>query len=51
MSQIVHFELRAGDADRAKRFWGGLFGWQLAPWEGGPEYHMTETGGGPGRAI
>ena len=24
---LVHFELPSEDATRAKRFWGGVFGW------------------------
>jgi hypothetical protein len=27
--EIVHFEVPASDADRASRFWGGLFGWNI----------------------
>ncbi len=46
---IVHFELPAADAERAKAFWSGLFGWRFHPWEGA-EYHMTD-GLEPGGAI
>jgi uncharacterized protein len=27
--EMVHYELQAEDADRAQRFWSGLFGWQF----------------------
>ena len=27
--EIVHFEVPASDADRASRFWSGLFGWNI----------------------
>ena len=47
--KIVHFELPAGDADRAKQFWGSLMGWGFRDMEGDVEYHMFE--GEPGGAI
>ena len=46
---LVHFELPAKDAGRAKDFWGSLFGWQFKSWDGPVEYHMvegTQPGGG-----
>jgi predicted enzyme related to lactoylglutathione lyase len=45
--KIVHFELPAGDAARAKEFWGSLMGVQFRDMEG--PYHMFE--GEPGGAI
>jgi uncharacterized protein len=50
--EIVHIELAAEDADRAQRFWGGLFGWQFAD-SGMPgmDYRMAQTGAGSGAAI
>ncbi len=48
---VVHFELPAADAGRAKEFWGGLFGWTFSGWEGPVEYYMTEAGGGPAGAT
>jgi uncharacterized protein len=48
--QMVHLEIPAGDTQKARDFWGSLFGWQWQAFEGGPnEYHMTrfsETTGG-----
>lgn len=45
---LVFFDMPTDDVDRAKRFWGELFGWQFATWPGEFEYHVasTEPGGG-----
>jgi predicted enzyme related to lactoylglutathione lyase len=48
--QLVHFELPAEDAGRAKEFWKSLFGWKFREWSGPVEYHMLE-GMEPGGAI
>jgi uncharacterized protein len=48
--QLVHFELPAQDAGRAKEFWKSLFGWKFREWTGPVEYHMLE-GIEPGGAI
>jgi len=48
--KIVHIELPANDADRAQRFYEGIFGWQFA--ESGMEgidYRMFQ--GEPGGAV
>ena len=29
MRKVVHFEIPAGDVERAKDFYGSVFGWQL----------------------
>ena len=50
MNTIVHFELPAADAARAKGFWGELLGWKFQTWEGPVEYHMLD-GAEPGGAI
>lgn len=31
MRKVVHFEVPAEDLDRAKNFYGSVFGWQLNP--------------------
>jgi predicted enzyme related to lactoylglutathione lyase len=49
--RLVHFELPAEDTERAKEFYGSLFGWSYETWEGPVEYHMTKAGGDPGGAI
>ncbi len=50
--EIVHYEIAAGDADRAVAFWGGLFGWQFGD-SGMPEidYRMAQVSEGSGAAI
>ena len=44
MSKVVHFEIPADDLDRAKSFYGSVFGWQLdtMPMPGG-EYTTVRT--------
>jgi predicted enzyme related to lactoylglutathione lyase len=50
--EIVHIEFPSEDADRAQRFWGGLFGWKFGD-SGMPgmDYRMAQTGEGSGAAI
>jgi len=50
--KLVHVEIRAGDADRAQRFWSGLFDWQISD-SGMPgmDYRMFQTGEGQGGGI
>lgn len=43
--KIVWFELPASDTQRARSFYGELFGWQFQPFEG-QDYHMTYEAGG-----
>ena len=48
---IVHFELNAKDADRAKRFYTALFGWKYRDSDmPGIEYYVID-GATPGGAI
>ena len=48
---IVHFELNAKDANRAKRFYTGLFGWKYKDSDiPGIEYYIID-GATPGGAI
>jgi uncharacterized protein len=44
MRKVVHFEIPADDIDRAKNFYGSVFGWDLqtTPMEGG-EYTVVMT--------
>ena len=44
MRKVVHFEIPAEDLDRAKSFYGSIFGWQLQtmPMPGG-EYTVVMT--------
>ena len=48
---LVHFELNAKDANRAKRFYTSLFGWKFKDSEiPGIEYYVID-GANPGGAI
>jgi predicted enzyme related to lactoylglutathione lyase len=48
---IVHFEINATDANRAKRFYSSLFGWKYKDSEiPGIEYYLID-GANPGGAI
>ena len=33
MNRVVHFEIPADDMDRAKKFYGEVFGWQIMPYD------------------
>jgi uncharacterized protein len=45
MLRPVHFEIPAEDAERAVRFYQGVFGWKFSEWEGSPQrYFVVETG-------
>jgi predicted enzyme related to lactoylglutathione lyase len=50
--EIVHIEFPSEDADRAQRFWNGLFGWEFGD-SGMPgmDYRMARTGPESGAAI
>ena len=50
--EIVHIEFLSEDADRAQRFWSGLFGWEFGD-SGMPgmDYRMARTGPQSGAAI
>jgi predicted enzyme related to lactoylglutathione lyase len=50
-ARVVHFEIHAGDLDRAQQFYEGVFGWQITRFEGVPiDYRLATTGeaGTPG---
>lgn len=42
---LIHFEIRAADADRAHGFWSSLFGWKFNAQPGDVPYTMTRAGG------
>ena len=46
MPSVVHFEIPADDVERAKRFYGDLFGWKIEKFTGPTpmEYWMVLTG-------
>jgi Bleomycin resistance protein-like N-terminal len=39
--KVVWFEIPAEEAERARSFYGDLFGWSFQPFEGPNEYHLT----------
>jgi uncharacterized protein len=41
--EINWLELPADDTTRAREFYGQLFGWRTAAWDGG-DYHVIENG-------
>ena len=45
MPKVVHFEIPADDLDRAKKFYGEAFGWDLqtSPMPGGGQYTSVVT--------
>ena len=44
MGKVVHFEIPADDVDRAKNFYGSIFGWDLQTAQmGGSEYTTVTT--------
>lgn len=42
-SPVRHFAINADDLERARRFYGEVFGWQFHAW-GPPGFYMIETG-------
>jgi predicted enzyme related to lactoylglutathione lyase len=50
MPRVVHFEIHAGDPERAVNFYQTLFDWQFQKWEGPMDYWLIITGpdGQPG---
>ncbi|HSE21288.1 MAG TPA: VOC family protein [Pyrinomonadaceae bacterium] len=44
MSRVIHFEIHAGDPDRAVKFYETLFGWTFKKWEGPMDYWLVTTG-------
>jgi predicted enzyme related to lactoylglutathione lyase len=46
MASIVWFEIPADNVERAKTFYGALFGWKIEKFPGPMEYWHVDTGGG-----
>ena len=44
MPRVVHFEIHAGDPERAVSFYEKVFGWSFQKWEGPMEYWLIVTG-------
>ena len=45
MASIVWFEIPADNVERAKKFYGGLFGWKISQMPGPTDYWHLDTGG------
>ena len=39
MAHVAHFSINADDVDRAREFYGNVFGWKFEPW-GPPGFYM-----------
>lgn len=46
MPRVVHFEIHAGDPERAIAFYRALFGWEFTRWNSELEYWLVKTGEG-----
>ena len=46
-ASIIWFEIPADKPERAREFYGKLFGWKISPFPGAavPDYHHIDTGG------
>lgn len=44
MPRVVHFEIPADDPDRAVKFYGNVFGWDIQTWGGPADYWLANTG-------
>jgi predicted enzyme related to lactoylglutathione lyase len=45
-ASIVWFEIPADNIERARKFYGELFGWKIEQFPGVPDYWHIDTGGG-----
>jgi len=43
MPHVAHFSINADSVDRARTFYGNVFGWKFEPW-GPPGFYMINTG-------
>ncbi|HEV8340207.1 MAG TPA: VOC family protein [bacterium] len=52
MARVIHFDMVADDIERAKAFYGEVFGWKFQKYEGGQqEYWLITTGVAPEPGI
>jgi predicted enzyme related to lactoylglutathione lyase len=51
MPRVVHFEIHAGDPERAITFYQKLFDWTFQKWEGPMPYWLVTTGKDPEPGI
>ena len=50
MPRVIHFEIPAGNPERATKFYQNVFGWKIEKWQGPEDYWLITTGpeGEPG---
>jgi hypothetical protein len=50
MPRVIHFEIHAGNPERAIKFYSDVLGWQFNKWDGPMPYWLVVTGqaGQPG---
>jgi len=41
MPRVFHFEIHADDPERARKFYGDVFGWKFAQWLGREYWHIS----------
>jgi len=51
MPRVVHFEIHAGDPERAIKFYEKVFAWTFQKWEGPMPYWLVITGPDDQRGI
>jgi hypothetical protein len=44
MPRVIHFEIHAGNPERAVKFYEQVLGWQFTKWEGPMPYWLVTTG-------
>jgi predicted enzyme related to lactoylglutathione lyase len=44
-ASLCWFEIPADNLERARKFYGKLFGWKINPFRGMPDFHHIDTGG------
>jgi predicted enzyme related to lactoylglutathione lyase len=44
MARVVHFEINADNPERASKFYGTVFGWNIQKWDGPQQYWLASTG-------
>ncbi len=44
MWRVSHFDMGVDEPERAKRFYGAVFGWKFEKWNGPFEYWLVMTG-------
>lgn len=42
-NKVAHFDIGCDDVERAKAFYGAVFGWRFKAW-GPPDFYLIETG-------